>query len=363
MDVKHNTYNIQEVGLAKALIRRGHVCDIVFWTDNNEENVSVPVDKEHSITVYYRKGKNILKNAIFNDISDLIPQYDILQPCEYNQIQAWILAKKYPNKTVIYHGPYYSDFNKGYNKICKLFDTFFLRTYKKLNTQFIVKSKLAEKFLRSKELKNVKTIGVGIDLSALTSSDEKVPEFIESIKRKPDTVNLLYIGRFEPRRNIPFIYEVAKQLKDKGQKIQLIMVGKGDSEYVQMCEQKARELGVNRDIIKTERLEQKYLSKLYEKCDFFLLPTHYEIFGMVLLEAMYYGLTCLTTENGGSDMLIEDGKDGFVLPLDTEKWAETVMNNKVKEIGCSAHQKIADKYTWDALAGKFEDVYQCKLNY
>ena len=33
MAVKNNTYNIQEVGLAKALIRKGHICDIVFWTD------------------------------------------------------------------------------------------------------------------------------------------------------------------------------------------------------------------------------------------------------------------------------------------------------------------------------------------
>ena len=30
MDVERNTYNIQEVGLAKALVRKGHICDIAF---------------------------------------------------------------------------------------------------------------------------------------------------------------------------------------------------------------------------------------------------------------------------------------------------------------------------------------------
>ena len=39
MDVEHNTYNIQEIGLAKALVRKGHTCDIVFWTNNKEKTV------------------------------------------------------------------------------------------------------------------------------------------------------------------------------------------------------------------------------------------------------------------------------------------------------------------------------------
>lgn len=45
MAVKNNTYNIQEVGLAKALVRKGNTCDIVFWTDKEEEIVEIPVDE------------------------------------------------------------------------------------------------------------------------------------------------------------------------------------------------------------------------------------------------------------------------------------------------------------------------------
>lgn len=39
MAVKNNTYNIQEVGLAKALVRKGHHCDIIFWTEKAEERI------------------------------------------------------------------------------------------------------------------------------------------------------------------------------------------------------------------------------------------------------------------------------------------------------------------------------------
>ena len=53
MSVKNNTYNIQEVGLAKALVRKGHICDIVFWTDKEEEIVEVPVDNMRTVRVFY----------------------------------------------------------------------------------------------------------------------------------------------------------------------------------------------------------------------------------------------------------------------------------------------------------------------
>ena len=46
MDVEKNTYNIQEVGLAKALVRKDNVCDIVFWTDKDEKEVNIPVDNQ-----------------------------------------------------------------------------------------------------------------------------------------------------------------------------------------------------------------------------------------------------------------------------------------------------------------------------
>ena len=71
MDVKHDTYNIQEVGLARALVRRGHVCDIVFWADADED-VKIPVTDGKEITVFYRRGKSVLKNGIYEDLDGLI---------------------------------------------------------------------------------------------------------------------------------------------------------------------------------------------------------------------------------------------------------------------------------------------------
>lgn len=56
---------------------------------------------------------------------------------------------------------------------------------------------------------------------------------------------------------------------------------------------------------------------VYQQADFFLLPTEYEIFGMVLLEAMFFRRVVLTTPNGGADMLLRSGENGIVLENQT----------------------------------------------
>lgn len=369
MAVKNNTYNIQEVGLAKALVRKGHHCDIIFWTEKEEETVEVPVDKIGTVHVFYRHGKTMLKNTVYLDCNELFEQYDILQPCEYNQMQAWLLAKKYPQKTIVYHGPYYSPFNKRYNLMCKAFDAIFLKKYIKQNTQFIVKSNLAKKFLVDKgiEQSNVHTIGVGIDTQMLVSN--RVPcndEIYRRMAADKDAIKILYVGRFEERRNIRFIIDVFQKVQEKNDKAKLYMIGTGEKEYVQSCFSYINELGLKNKVVWQEKMEQKFLSGIYQMADFFVLPTEYEIFGMVLLEAMYYKTVVLTTQNGGSSTIMHSGENGFILEQnDLDAWVNCILQLEQKEkefIANNAYQTVKDKYTWDALSDKFLEQYQRKLN-
>ena len=368
MSVKKNTSNIQEVGLAKALVRKGHVCDIVFWTDKQEETVTIPVEGATAVHVFYKRGKTCFKNTIFTGIDALFDSYDILQPCEYNQMQAWILAKKYPEKTVIYHGPYYSRFNKRYNLMCKIFDAFFLKQYIKQGTNFLTKSEMAKKFLIEKGIpkSNVSAVGVGIDVQMLSTREEVCTEpLYQAMKIQKSGIKLLYIGRFEARRDIPFIVDVFKKIADKKSDARLYMVGTGDPKYLKMIFTYMKNQGIQDKVIWQERMEQKYLSNVYRQADFFLLPTEYEIFGMVLLEAMYYGNVVLTTQNGGSSTLIDNGRNGFSLgEKDAEIWANKILDmseEQRKDIQKNAHDTVADSFTWDKLVKKFLKEYKIKL--
>lgn len=366
MAVKNNTYNIQEVGLAKALVRKGHHCDIIFWTEKTEETVNIPVDKMGSVRVFYRRGKTMLKNTVYLDCNELFEQYDILQPCEYNQMQAWLLAKNYPEKTIVYHGPYYSPFNKRYNLMCKAFDAIFLKKYIKQNTQFIVKSNLAKKFLVDKgiEQSNVHTVGVGIDTEMLASNRVVCNnEIYRKMLSDKDVIKILYVGRFEKRRNIRFIIDVFQKVQVQNDKVKLYMIGTGEKEYVQSCFSYINELGLKDKVVWQEKMEQKFLSEIYQMADFFVLPTEYEIFGMVLLEAMYYKTVVLTTQNGGSSTVMHNGKDGYVIQTkDPTKWANVITDTykdkgKMKMIQNNAHEEIKKKYTWDMVSERFLNQY------
>lgn len=366
LDVNKRTYNIQELGLAKALVRKGHKCDIMFWTDQENRTVELPIGKDGKIHVFYRKGFTVFKNTIFRECNDLYNAYDILQPSEYNQMQSWLLAKKYPQKTVIYHGPYYSSFNKRYNLMCKIFDMLFLKQYIRQGTRFLVKSEMSKEFLIKKGICTAKisVVGVGIDTQMLLTSDECNEPLYQLIKYRKAKVKLLYIGRFEKRRNIPFIINVFAKVLEQGIDAELYMVGSGNKNYMDKCFTYIEKVGLKNKIFWQEKIEQKYLHKIYSCADIFLLPTEYEIFGMVLLEAMYFKTVVLTTRNGGSSTLIQSGENGFIIESKNSRlWADIIRKlynekQEMKRIKDSAFETISRNYTWDALADKFLTCYK-----
>lgn len=368
MRISNGTYNIQEVGLAKALVRKGHQCDVLFWTNGKEEVVEVPVDCVGIVRVYYRRGYSILKNAVYLGCRKLFDEYDILQPSEYNQIQSWLLAGKYPRKTVIYHGPYYCAFNKRYNLMCKLFDALFLRRYIKRGTKFLAKSSLAKEFLLQKGIRseNIEVVGVGMDSQMLTSVNNSCDSPLYHRMCADVGLKLLYIGRLEPRRNIPFLLSVFRRVLEKNPEATLYIIGTGDLKYKEMVVSLIDEFQLRDRVCWQDKLEQKYLSKIYKMADFFLLPTQYEIFGMVLLEAMYYGKVVLTTYNGGSSMLVQNGENGFVLDnLDDKAWADCIgdlYSNTVtmKSVGEHATATVSERYIWDSLTEQFVEQYEAK---
>lgn len=368
MNIK--SYNCQELGLAKALINEGNECDIILYTaqkNNYEEDIII--DEQRKIHIYHLKARKFLKNVFFfkNDLKNIIKNYDIVQVAEYDQIGN-IQVKKIAKQMVIYHGPYSSKYTKKYNIKCKISDFIYLFNKEYKETKFIAKSKLAEEFLRSKGFKNVTTIGVGLDearFKVKTDNDKKILE-LEKQKKENSFKYLLYIGKIEERRNVVFLIDLLKEISELRDDVKLILIGKGKKKYIDEVKKEIDKYKLRDKIIYREKMEQEELSKIYNMCDIFLLPTEYEIFGMVLLEAMYFGLPVITTNNGGSSTMIENEKNGFICDTNNiSKWKKIITNllnnNDIYEkISKEEKRTIMSNYTWDKLADKFLKVYNSK---
>ena len=289
-------------------------------------------------------------------------------PFSYVGLTSCWLNRKYPNKVINYQGPYYCKDNKGDIKKAAVFDKVLLPLQHKKNMIVATKSVLATNYLKDKGIENVTTIGVGLDLDNLAHSTDAIQtnEFTDTIKNSTFSKKLLYIGVLEERRNIQFLLETFKNVSEKISGAGLVLIGKGKPEYVSMCMRKIKELGIEDKVIYKESLEQKYMPAVYQACDAFLLPTRYEIFGMVLLEAMYYGLPVFTTYNGGSSTLMNESNGVVIDSLDMNEWSNKVVQvltneNRCREIGENAHRTISEKYTWDVLADRFLEVYKRRL--
>lgn len=360
------TYNIQELGLASALVRKGHICDIVFWTNGEEHDVRYDVPGSSStITIFYRRAFTVLKNAIYN-LAPLFDQYDILQPAEYNQLESLFLAITRPNQTVVYHGQYFGEENRRYNTWCKYFDLFGIPLYKLKKTMFLTKSKMAAEYLAGKGIDSslVTAPGVGINSDVLDGSPTDKSELLGA----HDRIRLLYVGGFMPRRHLELIGQIALRLKRMGTDCEIVAIGSAKDEYGLSVIDNYKKWGLADSFIHIPSLEQKALKSIYCNCDFFLFPSTYEIFGMVLLEAMHYGLPVISYPNGGSSMLIEDGVNGFVLNnLDPEAWANKIVDvlndtDHRARLSANASNIVSSHFTWDALADSFIDQYNKRLS-
>ena len=351
VNLKNNSYNQQEIGLATAFKKIGNDVAIVYYSNTNWQDVFQT--RFGNIKIIYRKAKKIFGiNSIFDDYTLIKKQYDLIITDEYSQSESCKICREYGGKTIIYHGPYYSKTQKKFNIFMFFFDFLHLKSIKEENPLIYTKSELAKKYLESKGLNVEKAIGVGLDISQLENNID-VSNFSSEIEYSD--FNLLYIGVLEKRRNIIFLLKLLKRLIKIDERYQLIIVGEGKNKaYVRTVFDYIKNNGLGKNVKYVDKLPQNQLRDLYRKVKFFLLPTSYEIWGMVLMEALYFGNIVLTTYNGGSSSLLQQ-KNGFLLKLDLEEWFKIITLNKHLSELRTDYKKfnrglIENSYNWDAIA-------------
>lgn len=361
-----NTYNVQEIGLAKALVCKGMECGVVFYNGNNPDKTELfqfeKEGKQYSFWVYWLKGFGFFKNGFMFSVYRLMKEYDVIQVHEYDQIFSWMLYTNMKKPVVIYHGPYYHEYARGYNLKCKVFDMLFLRWRKHDKVVALAKSELAGEFLAKKGFHYIHTVGVGVDQDKFVMNDsEKINCLLE---KDCGRIRLLYVGKIEARRNVFFLIDLFEKVQKSYDNVDLVIVGDGEPDYTADFQDRIKKW-IDMDRIKYfSKATQKELALLYQNSDIFVFTSNYEIFGMVLLEALYFGLPVISSANGGASVLIREGENGFMLDgFRISEWEEKLVYViedrarylKMKE---AAHKLIEENFVWDKLTDKFTAGYE-----
>jgi len=182
---------------------------------------------------------------------------------------------------------------------------------------------------------------------------EDVPDE-ETVARKKlsDRCRLLFLAKYWERKGGDIALETLLALEEMGIKSELTICGVVPPQPVSH-----ERVTVIPFLNKDDEIQRQKLRSLLLTSDFLLLPTRAELFGMVLCEASAFGLPAVTTNTGGLPSVIEEGKNGFLLPLSATAADYATVIARVyrdgqhyRELVKSSRAAFNDRLNWDTWA-------------
>lgn len=197
----------------------------------------------------------------------------------------------------------------------KNFKKIYLRWFYKHIDSYCYIGQEAYEHLKSKNIKeNI------LFFSPYAIDDELFQKQIEKFKRmesrqelgiKDNDIALLFSGKFIPRK-MPMLLAEAIEMLNKKENVFLIMLG--DGELKDEVERKLRPL-LNDKLIMPGFVNQSSLGYYFCAADIFILPSNYETWGLVVNEAMQFGLPVIVSDKVGCKKdLVIPCKTGYIFP-------------------------------------------------
>jgi D-inositol-3-phosphate glycosyltransferase len=238
----------------------------------------------------------------------------------------------------------------------------------------IVAATLAEatqlRFLYKADQNKLVIIPPGVDVCHFypIPSDE-AKAFIGLI---PEAQMILFVGRIEPLKGVDTLIQAMSclELKETRGPVHLAIIG-GDpaASPEQMTAEMARlqkmcdDLGLDQSVVFLGKRDQDKLPYYYSAAEVVVMPSHYESFGMVALEAMACGTPVVASEVGGLAYLVRDGETGFTIPAEEPEtlceklsWLLNDPDLHAKMSGQAA--EYAQDYAWENIATQIVEVYK-----
>lgn len=183
----------------------------------------------------------------------------------------------------------------------------------------------------------------------------------------PDINVVFYVGRFDPRKGIETLVR-AVNLSQRRDNMLLVIgggsrPGQSDGMERDRIESIVEELGLQDRTIFPGSLGDTTLPAYYAAADVCVVPSHYEPFGLVAIEAMASGTPVIASDVGGLQYTVVPGETGLLCPpKDEVSFAaaiDRILTNPQwgNQLGQAARKRVETYFSWDGVASQLSNLY------
>ena len=219
--------------------------------------------------------------------------------------------------------------------------------------EIIVLSKNVQEYFKREYNRETNFIPNGIDCKEPVELTESTEGIVS--KRKP---YVLFLGRIVPEKGIHYLIDAYSSINLD---VNLVIAG-GSSDSQEYFKKIKKLAGHDKRIVFPGFVQGRILEELYSNASVFVLPSDLEGMPISLLEAMSYGLCCLTSNIPEcKDVLGNCGEvfeKGNVSDLVSKLQKLLLMPELRKEYGNAARKRVLSQYDWDSVVKKTLKLYQ-----
>jgi glycosyltransferase involved in cell wall biosynthesis len=299
--------------------------------------------------------------------------YDLVHVHSYRHFHT-ILAGfigKLKNKPCILttHSPFHPLHTRNlFSKIFVImYDYFFKFFVDKLFSKVITITTFENNYFGHLSMRRIVTIPNGIDERIFKKIERS--KYLRVMKKfglnKKDKI-ILFVGRVHPTKGLEFLVKVLNEVKQNS--LRVVIVGPiQDMEYFEKLNKIIKEHKLSDKVVFTGFITEEEKLTLYDISKIFFLPSIYEPFGIVILEAFARGKPVIAVDSDGPRFLINHGENGFLVKYgDAEsasKYIRLLLGNRklYKKISVNNIKK-AKQFTWNKIVKKIIKVYEDVLN-
>ncbi|MEO1146914.1 MAG: glycosyltransferase [Cyanobacteria bacterium J06638_22] len=222
--------------------------------------------------------------------------------------------------------------------------------------------------LEQRELEAVQLTAPSFVLSHGLHPAELIPDARQKLrtmlKLAPDEPIILFLSRLHPKKGLDLLIAALSQLRHR--RFTFVIAGSGDSDYEVEIDQLLQDHRLSDRTCRVGFVEGEKKNICLQGADLFVLTSHSENFGVVVLEALASRLPVVLTPGVALSDLINTHQLGAVAELNEgaiAKSIEHLLNNPDlrTSIGDRARPLVLERYTWNAIGTQLGDRYKTAL--